>query len=82
MMMLPADSLKAMTSGEVWDYMNQMKDYIDTLKLNVEWYIVNTEIKNDTAFVTYDVKNKEPKVMKLIKDKSKWKVILSSKSIF
>ena len=82
MMLLPADSLRSMTPAQAWDYMSNIKDYMDTLKLNAEWHIKRIEIKNDTAFVTYDVKGGEQKVMKLKKDENKWKVILSGKSIF
>jgi hypothetical protein len=82
MMLLPADSLKSMSPAHVWDYLNKMKDYMDKQKLNAEWHIIKTEVKNDTAFVTYNVKEGESKVMKLKKDENKWKVILSGKSIF
>jgi uncharacterized protein (DUF1919 family) len=82
MMLLPADSLRSMTPAQVWDNMNRMKHYLNVQKLNTTWHIVKTEIENNIAFVTYDIKDGEQKVMKLKKDENKWKVILSGKSIF
>ena len=50
--------------------------------MNIEWNIVKTEIKNDYAFVSYDVKGREQKIMQLKKENNSWKVILSFGSIF
>ncbi len=82
MMMLPANKIKTMTSAEVWDYMSKIARNMEKLNMNIEWKIVKTEIKNNNAFVTYDVKGREQKVMQLKRENSKWKVVLSFGSIF
>jgi hypothetical protein len=82
MMLLPANKIKSMSSAEVWDHMNKISDTMEKLEMNIEWSIINTEIKNDVAFVTYDVKNREQKVMQLKKENNSWKVVLGLSSIF
>ena len=81
-MILPAKKIKSMTSAEVWDYMKKLSAKMKKLDMEIKWNIVNTEIKNNTAFVTYDVKNRPQKVMELKKENNKWKVVLSFASIF
>ena len=82
MMLLPANKIKTMTSAEIWDYMNNIKNSMEKPDMNIQWNIVKTEIKNDNAFVTYDVKGREEKVMQLKKEDGNWKVVLSFGSIF
>lgn len=82
MMLLPANKAKAMTSAEVWDYSNKSASMMKKLDMKIEWNITNTEIKDDSAFVTYNAKEREPKVMQLKKENSQWKVVLSYGSIF
>ena len=82
MMLLPGNKLKAMSSAEVWDHTSKTAQSMEKLDMNIEWNIVNTEIKNNDAFVTYDVKGREQKVMQLKKENGKWKVVLSFGSIF
>ncbi|MFZ1280060.1 MAG: hypothetical protein WAR59_04440 [Ignavibacteriaceae bacterium] len=82
MMSLPANKIKSMSSAEVWDYRNNIAQSMEKSDLNIEWNIVKTEIKNDEAFVTYDVKGREQKVMQLKNENGKWKVVLSFGSIF
>ncbi len=82
MMLLPANEIKKMTSAEVWDHMNRIVKSMNKSDMNIEWNLVKTEIKNDVAFVTYDVKDREQKVMQLKKEDNKWKVVLSFGSIF
>jgi hypothetical protein len=82
MMLLPANKIKTMTSAEVWDNMNKIAKTMEKRDMNVEWKIVKTEIKNDNAFVTYNVKGRGDKVMQLKKKDSEWKVVLSFDSIF
>ena len=80
--LLTEKEIKSMTSAEVWDYMDKNFETVKNLDLNVEWKIVNTEINDSDALVTYDVKDREQKVMKLKKENDKWKVVLSLDSIF
>ena len=82
MMLLTANKIKSMTSAEVWDYMNKVHETMGKLDMNIQWNLVNIEIKNNVAFVTYKVKNKAHKVMELKKENNKWKVVLSFGSIF
>jgi hypothetical protein len=82
MMLLPANKIKSMTSAEVWDHMNKVGSTMEKLDMNIEWNIDKTEIKNDYAFVSYDVKGREQKIMQLKKENNNWKVILSFGSIF
>ena len=82
MMLLPANKIKSMTSAEVWDHMNKVGSTMEKLDMNIEWNIVKTEIKNDYAFVSYDVKGREQKIIQLKKENNSWKVILSFGSIF
>lgn len=82
MMLLPANEIKSMTSADVWDHINKVGSTMKKLDMNVEWNIVKTEIKNNNAFVSYDVKGREQKVMQLKKENDKWKVVLSFGSIF
>ena len=82
MMLLPANKIKSMTSAEVWDHMNKVGSTMEKLDMNIEWNIAKTEIKNDYAFVSYDVKGREQKIMQLKKENNNWKVILSFGSIF
>ena len=82
MMLLPANKIKSMTSAEVWDYRNKVGSTMEKLDMKIEWNIVKTEIKNNDAFVFYDVKGREQKVMQLKKENDKWKVVLSFGSIF
>ncbi len=82
MMLLPGNKIKAMTSAEVWDHMNKIAETMKKIDVNIEWNLVKTEIKNDVAFVSYDVKDREQKVMQLKKENNKWKVVLSFDSIF
>jgi len=82
MMLLPANSIKSMTSAEVWDHMFKITKTMKRKNIDMEWRLLNTEIKNDIAFVTYAAKDREPKVMQLKKDNNKWKVVLSFDSIF
>ena len=82
MMLLPANKIKSMTSAEVWDHMNKVGSTMEKLDMNIEWNIVKTEIKNDYAYVSYDVKGREQKIIQLKKENNSWKVILSFGSIF
>ena len=82
MMLLPANKIKSMTSAEVWDNINKVGSTMEKLDMHIEWNIVKTEIKNNNAFVAYDVKGREQKVMQLKKENAKWKVVLSFGSIF
>jgi len=82
MMLLPGNKIKAMTSTEVWDHMNKIAATMEKINMNIEWNLEKTEIKNDVAFVSYDVKGREQKVMQLKKENNKWKVVLSFDSIF
>ena len=82
MMLLPANKIKSMTSAEVWDHMNKVGSTMEKLDMNIEWNIAKTEIKNDYAFVSYDVKGREQKIIQLKKENNSWKVILSFGSIF
>lgn len=82
MMLLPANKIKTMTSAEVWDNMNKIAKTMEKRDMNVEWEIVKTEIINDNAFVTYNVKGRGDKVMQLKKKDNEWKVVLSFDSIF
>jgi len=82
MMLLPGNKIKAMTSAEVWNHMNKIAETMEKIDKNIEWNLAKTEIKNDVAFVSYDVKGRERKVMQLKKENNKWKVVLSFDSIF
>jgi len=82
MMLLPANKIKTMTPAEVWDYMENLSSTMEKPKMDIKWNIVKTEIKNDLAFVTYDVKGRKQKILYLKKENNKWKVILSFASIF
>ncbi len=82
MMLLPANKIKTMTPAEVWDYMENLSSTMGKSKMDIKWNIVNTEIKNDLAIVTYDVKGRKQKILYLRKENNKWKVILSFASIF
>ena len=82
MMLLSADSIKSMSSVQVWDYMRNLSKTMKKQTFNVEWKIVKTEIKNNNAFVTYKVKDGETKILQLKKNNNKWKVVLSLTSIF
>ncbi|GEM_PF-4422287 len=82
MMFLPANKMKSMTSAEVWEQMNKISESMEKLDMKVTWNIANTEIKNDRASVTYNVKDRDPKVMQLKKEDNKWKIVLSFGSIF
>lgn len=82
-MMFPsANKMKSMTSAEVWEQMNKISESMGKLDMKVTWNIANTEIKNDRASVTYNVKDRDPKVMQLKKEDNKWKLVLSFGSIF
>jgi len=80
--LLTEKEIKSMTSAELWDYMDKNFETVKKFDLNVEWKIVNTEINGSDAFVTYDVKDREQKVMKLKKENDNWKIVLSFESIF
>jgi hypothetical protein len=82
MMQLPLDSIKAMTPGQLWDYEEFLYGTMRTDEMKIEWSIAGTEIKDGTAFVTYNVKDRPQKVMKLKKENDRWKIILSFDSIF
>ncbi len=82
MMMLPANKIKSMTPAEVWDYSRKIQQSTGKLDMHIQWKIVKTEIRNDNAFVTYNVKGRKQKVMQLKKEDDKWKVVLSFASIF
>jgi hypothetical protein len=82
MMLLPANDIRSMSSAEVWDHMNKIAKTMKRKDINMEWNLINTEIKNDVAFVTYAAKDREPRVMQLKKYDNKWKVVLSFDSIF
>ena len=82
MMLLPANKIKSMSSAEVWDHITKAGSTMGKLDMHIQWNIVKTEIKNNDAFVTYDVKGREQKVMQLKKGNGKWKVVLSFVSIF
>ena len=51
-------------------------------KTPLKFQMNESEIKNDTAYVSYRDVGRDPKVLKLVKDSNKWKVVLSFKSIF
>jgi hypothetical protein len=82
MMLLPANKMKSMSSAEVWDYHNKVSATMEKSGKSIEWNLVNNEIKNNVAFVTYKAKDREQKVMQLKKEDNKWKVVLSFGSIF
>ena len=82
MMLLSADSIRAMSSARVWEYMRNLSRTMKKQNLNAEWKLVKTEIKNNNAFITYKVKDGEQKVLQLKKKNNKWKVVLSLTSIF
>ena len=82
MMLLPANKIKSMTPAEIWDYMENISSTMEKSKMDIKWNIVNTEIKNDLAIVTYDVKGRKQKILYLRKENNNWKVILSFASIF
>ncbi len=81
MMLLSVDSLNSMTPAQAWDYINVSRG-TGKMKLNVKLRFGKTEIKYDTAYVPYRDEGRDPKVMKLVKDQNRWKVVLSFKSIF
>ncbi|HCY77457.1 MAG TPA: hypothetical protein DHV28_16195 [Ignavibacteriales bacterium] len=82
MMLLPGNKIESMSSAEVWDHIHKLGSTMEKLDMNIEWNIEKTEIKENDAFVTYDVKGREQKVMQLKKENGKWKVVLSFGSIF
>jgi hypothetical protein len=84
MMLLPADSIKSMSSAQVWEFMRNLTKNIKKQNLNVEWKLVKSEIKNNNAFVTYNnLTDGNKKVMQLKKINTEWKVVLNnSASIF
>ena len=85
MMLLPADSIKSMSSAQVWEFMRNLSSTMKTQSMNVKWKLEKTEIKNNNnAFVTYDnLSDGNKKVMQLKKINNKWKVVLNnSASIF
>ena len=82
MMLLSADSIRAMSSARVWEYMRNLSRTMEKQNLNGKWKLVKTEIKNNNAFITYKVKDGEQKVLQLKKKNNKWKVVLSLTSIF
>jgi hypothetical protein len=83
MMLLPADSIKSMSSAQVWEFMRNLSKTMKKQDLNVKWKLVNTEIKNNNAFVTYNnLTDGNKRVLQLKKIDNKWKVVLSLTSIF
>jgi hypothetical protein len=81
-MQLPLDSIKAMTPGQLWDYEEFMYSTMSAGDMKIEWSIAGTEIKDGIAYVTYNVKGRPQKIMKLKKENNRWKIILSFDSIF
>ena len=85
MMLLPADSIKSMSSAQVWEFMRNLSSKMKEQSMNVKWKLEKTEIKNNNnAFVTYNnLTDGNVKVMQLKKNNNKWKVVLNnSASIF